>query len=433
MSSIEADYLQLAPSSAREFQRGLTSLPGGVSRVATYWRPFPLTLTKGAGCNIWDVDGNGYFDLVGNHTSLIHGHGFAPVVEAAQKVIRNGTAWSALVETQCHLAEEITSRVVSIEQVRFTNSGTEAAELAKTISRSLTGRRKVLMARYGYHGSGYDFMMGTRGRADADVLIADYGDSSSFEAVLDSSGEDIAAVYLEPVMGSGGLVSAPAEFFQKVQHATRRAGALFIVDEVITLRLHHGGYQSVLGLDPDLTLMGKIIGGGFPVGAVGGKREHMRVFNPPTPAVLHGGTFNANPVTMAAGVAAYRAVTQEQITRLDKLGEKLERGLIAAASHAGLPLSVNRVGSLLNLFFTPEPPRAVQERQDTAAIGLFHLAALNHGLFLADRGLIALSTPMDDEIIEAVLERAEAAFVDVAAEWPDQVGSIPPRTAALQQ
>src|SRR5690606_30290680 len=183
------------------------------------------------------------------------------------------------------------------------------------------------------------------------TLLADYGDAASFEKVLSERGQEIAAVFLEGVQGAGGMRPAPAEFFRRVHQAARNCGALFVLDEVISLRLGVGGQQANLGIEADLTMLGKLIGGGFPVGAVGGKKEIMKIFNPQHLKVWHSGTFNANPITMAAGNIAVRELTAERIEKMDRLGARLKAGLISNARQLNIPFSVNHIGSLLNVFF----------------------------------------------------------------------------------
>jgi glutamate-1-semialdehyde 2,1-aminomutase len=309
--------------------------------------------------------------------------------------------------------------VPSVEQLRFTNSGSEATMVAVEIARVATGRRKVLMARYGYHGSAPHFECGTFGHEGPDTLLATYGEPGAFEAVLREHGAEIAAVILEPVMGSAGLVAAKADELERIGRAARAAGAVFILDEVITLRLSTGGAQAELGVLPDLTAMGKIIGGGFPVGAVGGRADLLALCDPDKPRLFHSGTFNGNPVTTAAGLVSLQHLTAEQIDAMAVRATELEMVLSKAAAGLGVPLSVRRSGSMLQLFLSEVAPDAIPERTDGAAMTAFHLAALNHGVFFAPRGLLAMSTVLDDELVGEAGDRLTAAMADVAAETFD--------------
>jgi glutamate-1-semialdehyde 2,1-aminomutase len=358
-------------------------------------------------------------DLIGNFTSLVHGNAYPPILDAARSAMDDGTNWPARNRHAVALAEEIVARVPSVEQLRFTNSGSEATMVAVEIARVATGRRKVLMARYGYHGSAPHFECGTFGHEGPDTLLATYGDPGAFEAVLREHGVEIAAVILEPVMGSAGLVAAKADELERIGRAARAAGAVFILDEVITLRLSTGGAQAELGVLPDLTAMGKIIGGGFPVGAVGGRADLLALCDPDKPRLFHSGTFNGNPVTTAAGLVSLQHLTAEQIDAMAVRATELEMVLSKAAAGLGVPLSVRRSGSMLQLFLSEVAPDAIPERTDGAAMTAFHLAALNHGVFFAPRGLLAMSTVLDDELVGEAGDRLTAAMADVAAETFD--------------
>jgi glutamate-1-semialdehyde 2,1-aminomutase len=416
---IEDAYIARTPGSAAIGPRAERVMPAGETRAAGYHRPYPLTLERGNGARVWDIDGNEFIDLTNNFTSLVHGHAYPPIVEAAERAIRGGTAWPARNPHQVDLAELLVERVPSVEMVRFCNSGTEAAMLAMQVARTVTGRKKVLMARYGYHGSHEVFEHGFM--ADTmdpwpHTLTAEYGNAASFEAILTEEGDDIAAVFLEGVMGSAGIVSAPREFFTTVQAATAAAGAVFVLDEVITFRMSTGGQQRLLGIEPDLTMFGKLIGGGFPVGAIGGRRDLMSVLDPRSGKLFHSGTFNGNPVTTAAGTVSVRELTAERIAIMDGQAEELETAMKASAARHGLPFSVRRASSLLNVYFAETPPSANLKRADGRAAALFHLAGMNHGLYFASRGMIVLSTVLTDSDIREVAQRADAAIADVAAE-----------------
>ncbi len=406
-SPILKAYLERTGASAEAHARAAIVMPAGNTRQAAFWRPYPLTIERGDGPLLWDVDGNRYVDLVSNYTAMVHGHNYPPIVEAVAKQYAAGTGWTAGTAAATSLAGQLVARVPSVDWVRFTNSGTEAGNLALTIARVVTGRDKILMARGGYHGSLMEFELGFLGQEGALNYVADFNDAVSFRAALESHGQDIAAVFLEPVLGASGIVPATAEFLGAVIEATREAGALFVLDEVQTFRLGPGGYQAEHGITPDLTMFAKLIGGGYPVGAVGGRDEYRELFDPDDLKIFHSGTYNGNPVTMAAGNAAVRELTAARIEHMHTLAETLKRGLLDVAGAAGLPLTISHVGSLMNLYFAPE---------DDAILEKFHLAALNHGLFVAPRGLIVLSTVMTGDLIGEVIGQAGAAMADVANE-----------------
>ncbi|MHB8383678.1 MAG: aspartate aminotransferase family protein [Candidatus Binataceae bacterium] len=415
MSKIEEQYKAATPKSAEIAARAERVMPGGDTRTTAHYLPYSLTIARGDGPFLHDIDGNRYIDLLGNYTSLVHGHAYPPIVDAITRAAKDGTAWPARSEAQVALAELLCDRVASVERVRFCNSGTEAGMLACHVARRLTGRKLILMARYGYHGSYDDLELGLAGHDGERTMLADFGEATSFEALLTERGQEIAGVFLEPILGSAGVVAPPDGFLERVGEAAHRAGALFILDEVITLRLATGGAQAIFDAKPDLTMMGKIIGGGLPAGALGGSAEVMSAFDPrERGALFHSGTFNGNPATCAAGVASVKELTRERIDAMEKRAKKLAEDLKRAARQAELPFSVRQFGSLMNIFFLNEAPLATINREDSRALAAFHLAALNQGLFIAPRGLIALSTVMTDELMTEVGERAAKAMLDVA-------------------
>jgi glutamate-1-semialdehyde 2,1-aminomutase len=416
MSSIEERYWSITAKSAAAAKRAERVMPGGDTRSVQQYRPYSLTMVRGEGPFLFDADGNRYIDLLGNYTSLVHGNAYPPIVDAIRDAVGQGTAWPARSLAQVELAELLAQRVRSIEQVRFCNSGTEAGMLAAHVARRMTGRKLILMARHGYHGSYDDLEVGLAGHEGERTMLADFGDAHAFEALLSERGKEIAAVFLEPVLGSAGIVIPPPGFLARVREATRRAGTLLVIDEVITLRLATGGAQQLFDVQPDLTMMGKIIGGGLPVGAIGGSESIMSCLDPRNRGALwHSGTFNGNPLTCAAGLVSVRELTQERIDRMDRLGERLAQELKKAAMAVELPFSVRRIGSLMNVFFLNEPPPPTIARDDAKLMAEFHLAMLNHGLFLAPRGLIALSTVMIDELMNEIIQRASQALHDVAS------------------
>jgi glutamate-1-semialdehyde 2,1-aminomutase len=420
MGGVEQTYIDRTPNSAAVGPRARRVMPAGDTRAAGYHTPYPLTLSHARGYTLTDIDGNDYIDLSNNFTSLAHGHAYAPIVDAVSAVIGAGTAWPARNHTQIELAELICSRVPSVDLVRFCNSGSEANMLALHVARTHTGRHKVLMAKFGYHGSHEAFEAGFFGnegdKAWPHTIVAPWGDAAAFEQILAEQGDEIAAVFLEGAMGSSGLVGASSECFQRIIDATHRAGAVFVLDEVITLRMSEGGHQSNLGIVPDLTTMGKVIGGGYPVGAVGGDAELMGLLDPSRGKIFHSGTFNGNPVTTAAGIPSLAHLTSARIAAMATQAERLDSGLAAAAAAAGLAFSSRRIGSLINVYFTPEAPDANLLRDDAETMRKVHLAGMNHGMYFASRGLLVLSTVLPDDVIDDVIERFGRVFEDVVAE-----------------
>jgi glutamate-1-semialdehyde 2,1-aminomutase len=388
--------------------RAARVMPGGNTRTTAHYPPFPLLIDHADGPFLWDADGNRLIDLLVNYTSLVHGHRFPPVLEAVEEVLAHGTAWPAASRWQIDLASLLCERIDSVERVRFCNSGTEAGLLAVRLARRATGRRLLLKAEGGYHGS-YDEL-----DAGPETLQAPYGDAGAFLRTIAAHAHELAAVVLEPVMVSAGVISPPAGFLTAVADATRATGAVFVLDEVVTLRLGVGGAQeAVPGLRPDLTMMGKIIGGGFPVGAVGGRADLVDLLDPRRPTALpHSGTFNGNPVTCAAGAAAVRALDAAAVERLAEAGERLHDSLEASAARHGLDVPVARAGSLLHL---DAGRLAGSDEPDLGPADRFHLEALEQGLFLAPRGMIALSTAVGADLLDEICRRFDAVFARLAA------------------
>lgn len=408
-------YRERTPKSADMFARAEKVLPGGETRAGTYHPPYSVTIDRGEGPHLYDIDGNEYFDLINNYTVLVHGHAFPPVVEAISRQVRKSTTWAAKSESQIELAEIIVDRVASVDQVRFCSSGTEGVLGAIGVARTVTGRRRVLAARFSYHG----YILESHSRDDKpdwlDTCLGDYGDAESFERILAEQGDKIACVILEPVLGAGGIVTAPKEFFDRVHAAARKAGALFIIDEATVFRTAPGGAQQILGIDPDLTVLGKVIGGGTPAGAIGGKRDYMQVLDPRRGQLLISGTFSGNPLTMEAGIAFLTHLTQDKIDILTARLERIEQSLHASARKHGLPFSTRRFHSLMNLYFSDEVPPVNQLRTDDRLASAFQLACMNNGLFMVMRLVLNCSTVMTDADIAEIEQRFDAAMADVAA------------------
>ena len=401
------------------------SIPGGNTRSLAFFPPYPLAISSGSGCRIQDADGNEFIDLLNNYTASVHGHAVPAVNEAIREQTALGTVFPAPGELQAELAERIVSRVASVEKVRFANSGTEAVMMAVRAARAFTGREKLVKAEGGYHGMWEQVPMSLPDDSDPYraaipegvrelVRMVDYNDVPQLEAVMEREGDEMAAIILEPVTGTG-VFEGIHEYFAAARRLADRHGALLICDEVITLRLALGGFQEGLGVCPDLTTMGKIIGGGLPVGAFGGRSDVMAIFDPSTPHHLHhSGTFNGNLMTMAAGCATLDLLTQEEIERINALGERLADGLRSfLAERPELHGVVNSCGSLVHVNFTTEGEvRNYSDLNlDSPAAAGFHLAAIDEGVYFAPRGFMNTSTAMDERVIDDVLKACSRAIV----------------------
>jgi glutamate-1-semialdehyde 2,1-aminomutase len=400
------------------------SIPGGNTRSLAYFPPYPLAISSGSGCRISDADGNEFIDLLNNYTASVHGHAVPAVNEAMREQAARGTVFPAPAELQAELAERIIARVASVEKLRFANSGTEAVMVAVRAARAFTGREKIVKAEGGYDGMWEQVPMSLPDGSEPYrtaipegvrelVSMVDFNDVGQLEAVMETEGNRVAAILLEPATGTG-VFEGTAEYFAAARRLADHHGALLICDEVITLRLTFGGFQEVLGVRPDLTTMGKIIGGGLPVGAFGGRSDVMEIFDPSAPHHLHhSGTFNGNLMTMAAGCVTLDLLTSGEIARINSLGERLADGLRRLlAERPDLQCIVNNCGSLVHVNFGTEGEirNFSHLNLNSPVVGKFHLAALDQGLYFAPRGFMNISTAMDEQVVDDALEACARAI-----------------------
>ena len=412
LRQVSNEYLARNPRSMEIADRASVVLPGGTTRTTTFFAPYPPVLVRGEGCEIVDADGNRRVDYLNNYTSLILGHAHPEVLAAALGVAGRGTAFSSPTEQEVRLAEVLVERVSSVDQIRFTNSGTEATMAAFRLARAFAGRPIVARFEGGYHGT-HDYSA-TPGAGVPDligdlVITLPFNDISGCEERMANVAGSLAAVIIEPVLGAGGVVSADPEFLAYLREATRRTGALLIFDEIISFRLYTGGAQARYGIEPDLTTFGKIIGGGFPIGAFGGRRDVMALLHPIEGSIRWGGTFNGNPVSAAAGVETLEALTPEVMDQLNRDGEQLTERLGKVLEASGIPAGMTGVGSLFNIHATGDEitdSHAVG-RADPALTELLHLGLMNRGYFLAPRGMGCLSTAMTSADLDGLVESVE--------------------------
>jgi glutamate-1-semialdehyde 2,1-aminomutase len=416
-ASVEQIYRGRTPRSAEAMVQARRYMVRGLTRGWGYHLPYPIVGARGEGAELIDLDGNRYVDLANNGLSLIHGHAFAPVVEAVREALARGSGWLVASEEQIAFARLLCERVAAFERVRFTNSGTESGMLAVKVARAHTGRPAVLKAIDGFHGSFDDLEVGLYERPEIPgrVYLADFGDAESFERKLAEHGEQIAAVVLEPLMFSGLVRTAPAGFLERVQNAARRAGALFVLDDCLMLRLAHGGSAERYGLQPDLTFLGKFIGGGLPAGVLGGRAEVMDVLDPHRDAPLyHGGSFNGNLLSCVAGRVSLEHFTRETIAAMDARTAALRDALLAEAHALGLPLIVVGEGSVLGVYVTERLTRHDGSFNAGEPTRLLHLAALNHGVLMGPGGEVALSSATSGAPLDRAHDGLMQALADVA-------------------
>ena len=421
---LESAYKAATPRSQALHARAAGVMPGGDTRTGTFHLPWPVMMARGQGSRLWDEDGREYIDFLGNFTSLIHGHAHPAVTAAIVTQAGLGTAHGSPTALMTELGERIQARFPSVERIRFCNSGTESALFAIRAARAFTGRSLIVKMEGGYHGS-YDHVVVGQGPASqpglspgavAEVVTIPFNDPEAAAAVFAKRGPEIAAVIMEPMMMSGGCLPAEPGFIRGLAGLAREAGALFICDEVATFRLGYGGAQEVYGLEPDLTTFGKVIGGGLPVGAFGGRADVMAVYDPTRKGtVVHSGTYNGNAITMAAGIVTLDLLTRESIERLNATGESLRQSVSDACRASGLPLTLTGMGSLTGIHPVAGPvTNAAQAAAgDRRILRAIHLSLLSRGIFSAARQFYVLSTAMGAEDL--------AAFVTAFTESINQV------------
>ena len=432
--------------SARLYDRALHVLPGGNSRHTVYYPPFPVYAAKGKGARIWDVDGVERIDFINNWSSLFHGHNHPKIVEALKNQTDDLISVGMPTEREIELAERVCDRLPGIEQVRFSNSGTEGVLFAIKAARAYTGRPKIAKIEGAYHGSGDTAGIsvapspadwgdpdapvsiapnGVGPGAAADVIVLPMNKTAAARALIERHADDLAGVIIDPLPSHMGFLRIAPDFLEMLRAETKKRGILLIFDEVYSFRMGYHGAQGVLGVTPDLTALGKVIGGGMPIGAVGGPADLMTdLFDPRSgkPKLGHGGTFNANPMSMAAGSAALDLLDEACFDQVTALGDRLRAGLRDAIKTAGVAGGVTGETSLVALFHTDET--ITDYRSLVALMGgnpavmkraeFFFRHMLANGVYMAAPGLMVLSSAMTDADIDFFLDHALEALRAIA-------------------
>lgn len=391
------EYRRRTPRSGQYFREASAYLPGGDSRSTLFYSPYPAVFVRGEGCRLTDLDGNELLDFTGNHSALPLGYGRPQVLAAAERQLALGTAFPGPTEPQLRLARLLHERVRSMELVRFTSSGTEASLNAIRAARGFTGRRRIARAEGSYHGS-LDETMGPH----PDTVVFPFNRTEEAAALIETHAGELAAVLIEPVQGSAGMLPATAEFLRRLREVTARHGIVLVFDEVVSFRLAWGGAQEHFEIVPDLTVLGKLIGGGFPLGAFGGRAEIMEQFDPSNgrPAIPHPGSLNANPMSLAAGAATLELLTRDEIARINQLGAELRTRLGGTLAETGLEARITGCGSLF----------AIHPADPGHRLRLF-LGLYNEGVLIDPRGVGTISTALGpaelDRFLEAVAPVAD--------------------------
>lgn len=425
--------------SAALYERALKVLPGGVSRNTVLRDPCPAYASHGEGCRLIDIDGVSRIDFANNMCALIHGHADPDIVHAVTEQLKRGSAFTMATEVEVQYAEHLCSRNPGFEKLRFVNSGTEAIMVTLKASRAFTGRSKIAKAEGSYHG-GYDYAEvsqapspdtwgeldrpksvplahGTPQSALDDVLIIPYNDVDRSIAILDAQKDQLACVLLDLMPHRVGLNPANSDFVHAIREWTTKNGALLVLDEVITFRSTHSGLQTKYGVTPDLTAMGKMIGGGFPIGAVAGRSDVMDVLNPRAKKVLfpHSGTFSANPITLTAGLVAMEKFDASEADRLNGLAKRAMDGITSAIRDTGIKACVTGDGSMFRLHMKASPPHNFREAymtpEENAKIRFMLDHLFDAGFVMINTCTATMSTPMSEVEIDALVSAMRDGFV----------------------
>lgn len=433
-------YVERTDRSRALYDRARERLPGGNTRTTVFHQPYPSYIADSEGCRVVDIDGNEHVDFFNNAASLIHGHAPPEVLEQAREAMDRGTAPGGPTESEVEWAEHLCDRLPAIERVRFTNSGTEATMNAMRAVRAYTGNDVVAKFEGIYHGTQDDAKMSIdppaslRGPPDApntvpdsagipegrtdEVLVLPFNDADSTIERLRSRREDLAGVFVAPYMGSA-VVPADERFLARLREFTDEHDVPLVFDEVISFRVAHGGAHAALGVEPDLVTLGKIIGGSFPVGAFGGRADIMTGFDPRVGAIPHGGTFNGNPVTATAGLAALERYTPGEVERLNDLASSLADRCESVADDHGVAVAVNTAGSLFNIYLSDAP--VCNYRDAAKSPGelerQLYFALLDRGVRVVPKLFGSLSTPMDETHVETFVTAFDEALGELYEEF----------------
>jgi glutamate-1-semialdehyde 2,1-aminomutase len=445
--------IQKEGRSARLFERARQFMPGGVSRNTVLRSPHPLYAMKGEGCRVTDIEGVVRIDFANNMASLIHGHAHPYITEVVSRQLHRGTAFTMATEQEIEYAAFLVGRVPAFDKIRFVNSGTEAVMSCLKAARAFTGRPKIAKVEGAYHGL-YDYAEVSQtsnpsnwGEADhpasvpvahgtppatlSDVVIIPFNDAQRAISILDKQAENIACVLLDPLPHRVGMIPAKAEFVRALRRWCDLTGALLVFDEVITFRTAYGGAHQYYDVRADLTALGKMIGGGFPIGALAGRNRVMGVMDPSVPPLLfpHSGTFSANPISMVAGHACMRLFDEEMVERLNVLGALAREQIAEAIRVSDIPACVTGGGSMFRVHFKPEPPTDYRSNFADAVEMHYRQVFLDymfdHGIMMINTASGTLSTPMTEAEIDTLAEVMLGAFRAVRETMPKAAAAGP--------
>ncbi len=427
--------------SEKLFTEALTVLPGGVSRNTIFRTPHPFYAEKGEGCYVTDIEGVKRIDFANNMASLIHGHAYTPVVAAVSSQLTKGSCFTMATEAEVHYAKLLCERTPSFDKIRFVNSGTEAVMAMLKASRAYTGKPKIAKVEGAYHGA-YDYAevsqtanpnnwgdvdnpksipvaVGTPEKALDDVVIIPFNDIKRAIKILDQHKDDIACILVDLLPHRVGLIPASNDFINALHKWTRDNKSLLVFDEVITFRTNYSGAQQSYDAMPDLTAMGKVIGGGFPAGALAGSDEVMKVLDPTQAKVLlpHSGTFSANPITMTAGFIAMRDFDQSAVEKLNNLATYARNEINKVISDVGIKACVTGAGSMFRVHLKAQPPKnyrdAYADKAESKLITELVDYLFDHGVMMINTCTAALSTAMTEKEIDHLVVTLKNGFIQI--------------------
>ena len=419
-------YIAKFPASKERHEKLIKYIPGGSTRSLSYFKPYPIHIESGKAAHVFTHEGHKLLDVTNAYGAIVHGHGDPDIVKAVQEGIAKGSQYSTPTDGQYKLAKLLCERIPGFEKVRFVNSGTEATMFALRTARTYTNKDKILKMTGGFHGTHDCVAASTKKNVitagipkgmTEDMLEVPFNDFDALEKTVKENADQLAAVIMEPFLGAGGVVLPQKRYLEHVRKVTQDNNVLLIFDEIFSYRVNTGGCQKLYGVTPDLTTVGKVIGGGLPIGVFGGKTDIMNIFcheNSATP-LYHSGTFNGYETLMQAGFAALSKYDEKAVSYINNLGERLQKGLLKSFKTNGLNMQSNHIGSLLNIHFVNEPITTAEQvlKSEEQLHTLMHLSLLNKGIFTIPRGLFILSCAMTKEDIDLLIEKIDETLKDL--------------------
>ena len=419
-------YRERFPVSQEHHEKLIHYIPGGSTRSLSYFKPFPIHIDHGEEAFVFSPEGHKLLDVTNAYGAIVHGHGDQDVVKAVQAGIAGGSQYSSPTQGQYKLAKLLCERVPGFDRVRFLNSGTEATLFAMRTARAYAGKDKILKMVGGFHGTHDSVAASTKKNVitagipkgmTQDMLEVTFNDFDALEKKVRENASELAAVIMEPFLGAGGVVLPKKGYLEHARKVTQEHKVLLIFDEIFSFRVDTGGCQKLWGVTPDLTTVGKVVGGGLPIGVFGGKKEIMNIYcheNTDKP-LYHSGTFNGYETVMQAGYAALSKYDEKAVAYINGLGARLQEGLLKSFKINGLKIQSNRIGSLLNLHFYNEPITTAEQvlKSEEKLHALMHLSLLNKGIFTIPRGLFILSTAMTNKEIDFLLDKIDETLKEL--------------------